>query len=156
MLAEALTHGWFLLHYQPIVDLQSRAVIGVEALLRIQHPEQGLLNPEYFIGQLEELDVADEIEAWVITQACRDWSTPDGKAKTALSVNVSGRLAASGHLCETVLAAAGDFPLNRLTMEMTERVMIHAGPAVRRRHAAPVRRRYAASPSTTSVPASRR
>jgi diguanylate cyclase (GGDEF)-like protein/PAS domain S-box-containing protein len=129
MLVEALMQGWFVQRYQPIVDLQARTVVGVEALLRIQHPERGLLHPAQFIGQLEESDVADEIEAWVISQACRDWSRSAAE-ETGLSVNVSGRLAASGHLCQTVLAAAEDFPLDRLTVEMTERVMIHAGPAV--------------------------
>jgi diguanylate cyclase (GGDEF)-like protein/PAS domain S-box-containing protein len=130
MLLEALEQHWFVLHYQPIVDLQARTVIGVEALLRIQHPERGLLAPDSFIGQLERSDVADEIETWVIAQACRDWSTGEGVARTGLTVNVSGRLAASGRLCQTVLAAAGDFPLNRLTIEMTERAMVKAGAGV--------------------------
>jgi diguanylate cyclase (GGDEF)-like protein/PAS domain S-box-containing protein len=130
MLVEALQEHWFLLHYQPIVDLQARTVTGVEALLRIQHPERGLLAPEEFISQLEESDVADEIETWVIAQACRELSTLESATKAGLTVNVSGRLAASGHLCRTVLAAAGDFPPNRLTVEMTERVMVHAGAAV--------------------------
>ncbi len=66
----------------------------------------------------------------MLGQACRECVTADGKARTGLAVNVSGRLAASGHLADTVIEAAGTFPPNRLTVEMTERVMVHAGPAV--------------------------
>jgi diguanylate cyclase (GGDEF)-like protein/PAS domain S-box-containing protein len=130
LLSGALREGWFELHYQPIVDLAQGTPVGVEALLRIRHPDSGLLSPDLFIAQLEQSDLADEIETWVLTQACRDWMTPDGKARTGLSVNVSGRLAASGHLADTVLAACDGFPLNRLTVEMTERAMVHAGPSV--------------------------
>jgi diguanylate cyclase (GGDEF)-like protein/PAS domain S-box-containing protein len=130
MLACALHEGWFELHYQPIVDLAHNAPVGVEALLRIQHPERGLITPDSFVAQLEQSDLADEIEAWVVGQACRDWVTADGKALTGVAINVSGRLAASGHLADTVLTACGNFPPNRLTVEMTERVMVHAGPSV--------------------------
>jgi diguanylate cyclase (GGDEF)-like protein/PAS domain S-box-containing protein len=130
ILADALRQGWFELHCQPIVDLASRLPVGVEALLRIRHPKRGLLMPDLFVSQLEQSDLADPIEAWVIAQACRDWATNGGDALTGLSVNVSGRLAASGHLADTVLAACGSFPPDRLTVEMTERAMIHAGPSV--------------------------
>ncbi len=130
LLGEALQNGWFLLHYQPIVELLTGAMVGVEALLRIQHPERGLLAPDTFITELEESDFADQIEAWVLTQACRDWATPEGTGETGLTVNVSGKLASSGHLCRTVLAAVGNFPPSQLTVEMTERVMVHAGVAV--------------------------
>ncbi len=130
LLADALRHDWFTLHFQPILALSSGATVGVEALLRIQHPDRGLLGPDAFISQLEQSDLADRVETWVLAQACRAWMTADGTARTGLAVNVSGRLAASGHLAETVLEAAGAFPPDRLTVEMTERVMVHAGPAV--------------------------
>ena len=129
-LARALHQGWFELHYQPIVDLARDTTVGVEALLRIRHPERGLLTPDVFIAQFEHSELADDIEEWVLRQACRDWATADGKAITGLAVNVSGRLAASGHLADTVLGACGNYPPDRLNVEMTERVMVHAGPSV--------------------------
>jgi diguanylate cyclase (GGDEF)-like protein/PAS domain S-box-containing protein len=130
LLGDALERGWFLLHYQPIVELLTGDVVGVEALLRIQHPEQGLLGPEVFVAQLEESPLAEEIESWVLRQACHDWCGPAEGSGMGLAVNVSGQLAASGHLTETVLAAAEGFPVHRLSIEMTERVMVHAGPTV--------------------------
>jgi diguanylate cyclase (GGDEF)-like protein len=130
LLAEALRGDLFVMHYQPIQDLRSASTVGVEALVRIQHPERGLLGPDAFVDHLEQSDLADGIEAAIIALACREWTERPGRPQIGLSINVSGRLAASGHLSDTVFGAVGRFPLNMLTIEMTERVMVHAGATV--------------------------
>jgi diguanylate cyclase (GGDEF)-like protein/PAS domain S-box-containing protein len=130
LLRDALEHDWFRLYYQPIIDLSTNDAVSFEALLRIQHPGEGLLEADTFISHLEESELSEQIETWVLTRAFQDWAASGGPADTGLAVNVSGQLASSGHLCETVLAAAGDFTPNRLSIEMTERGMVHGGTSV--------------------------
>lgn len=71
-LRQALQKGQFVLHYQPKVNLQNDLVVGVEALLRWQHPEAGLISPEAFIPVAEESGLIREIGEWVLKQACID------------------------------------------------------------------------------------
>ncbi len=128
----ALERDWFTLLYQPIVDLGTGAPVSVEALLRINHPEHGMLLPTTFIDFLEESELAEPVEKWVLTQACRQFRSWVGRGLQGVTINVSGRLAASGALTEAVLAAtesAGIAP-SHVTVEMTERVLVQGGPAV--------------------------
>ncbi len=67
----ALMNDEFLLHYQPKVDLQSGLIIGVEALLRWQHPRRGLLAPSQFLSVAHDGGVIRDITHWVITESCR-------------------------------------------------------------------------------------
>jgi EAL domain-containing protein (putative c-di-GMP-specific phosphodiesterase class I) len=64
-LLAAIAHGEFVLHYQPQIDIATGQVIGVEALVRWQHPERGLIFPDNFIGRTEELGLIDKL-GWIV------------------------------------------------------------------------------------------
>jgi len=90
-LRRALANQEFVLHYQPKVDLESRAVEGVEALMRWEHPDLGLVPPMQFIGIMEETGMIVEAGAWALRQAGRDrrfW-LERGLAAPRIAVNVS-------------------------------------------------------------------
>ncbi|HTY98444.1 MAG TPA: EAL domain-containing protein, partial [Rhodocyclaceae bacterium] len=85
--------GELVLHYQPKVDLLTRQVTGMEALLRWNHPERGFLLPNQFIDELADDEVVGEIGDWVIGQVCRQMSCwqADGRRRFPVSVNLSPR-----------------------------------------------------------------
>jgi diguanylate cyclase (GGDEF)-like protein len=90
-LREALERDQFVLHYQPKVDVESRSVVGVEALIRWQSPELGLVPPMKFIPFLEESGLILPVGAWALKQAARDhraWAAA-GLAAPRIAVNVS-------------------------------------------------------------------
>jgi diguanylate cyclase (GGDEF)-like protein len=87
----AIDRNELLLHYQPIVDLQSGALSGVEALVRWNHPEFGLLLPEKFISLAQETGLIIDLGRWVLQQACeqaRLWHHA-GYGSLSISVNIS-------------------------------------------------------------------
>ena len=89
----ALEKEQFVLYYQPQLSLPDREIVGVEALIRWQHPERGLLLPDQFIDMADELGLLDPICDWVLNQAFADlqqWQTL-GLPEVRLSINVSGR-----------------------------------------------------------------
>lgn len=69
-LRSAVAHAELFLHYQPQVRLATHELVGVEALLRWQHPQLGMVSPDQFIPIAEEMGVIDEIGAWVLDEAC--------------------------------------------------------------------------------------
>jgi diguanylate cyclase (GGDEF)-like protein/PAS domain S-box-containing protein len=71
-LRQALEREEFVLHYQPKVELETRKVVGVEALIRWQSPERGLVPPAHFIPLLEETGLIQEVGSWALTRAARD------------------------------------------------------------------------------------
>ena len=119
----------FVVHYQPLVDLDSGAVVGVEALVRWAHPTRGLMQPGEFIGLAEETGKIVEIGAWVLTEACAQvarWRTEtSGAADLNLNVNVSTRQVRPGVLVDAVRAALTEsgLPPEALTLELTESVL---------------------------------
>ena len=110
-------------HYQPIVDLRSGAVEGLEALVRWQHPERGLLMPADFIGVAEETGLIVQVGRRVLDTACRDLATWHvGHPAISVSVNLSPRQLQHRDLVAHVrgaLAASG-IPPERLILEVTE------------------------------------
>ena len=92
-LRTALAEGQLSLHYQPIVCLPGGEVVGAEALLRWEHPEEGLISPEVFIPVAEESGIIGEIDVWVLERACAQiagWRAA-GLHVPRVSINVSRR-----------------------------------------------------------------
>jgi diguanylate cyclase (GGDEF)-like protein/PAS domain S-box-containing protein len=121
----------FVLHFQPTVELATGAVVGVEALVRWQHPTRGLLAPAQFIAIAEETGRIVEIGRWVLVEACRQaatWRRLAGGADLRVSVNVSPRQVRRHGLVEDVEAALTESGLeaSALVLEITESVV--AGP----------------------------
>jgi len=119
----------FVLHYQPVIELLSGAILGVEALIRWQHPTRGLLQPSEFVHLAEETGRIVEIGRWVLAEACRqtvEWHERlVGGDDLAISVNVSTRQVRRPGLIEDVeaaLAGSGLAP-EHLTLEITESVL---------------------------------
>lgn len=91
-LHQAIDNDQFVVHYQPIVDTTTRAVLGFEALARWQHPERGLLGPTEFIDVAEESGLTVPLGAAVLAKACAqiaEWRTHDGGGDLDVAVNVS-------------------------------------------------------------------
>jgi len=126
-LREAVAGGQLRLHYQPIVDLQSGAVHGVEALLRWQHPTRGLLTAGDFIEVAEDSGLVGRLDAWVIREGCRQLAAWDAElgddAPQRLFVNLSHAELVQRHLGAHVAdsAAAVGVDPGRLVLEITER-----------------------------------
>lgn len=90
-LRQALERGEFLLHYQPKVNLETGAITGIEALIRWQHPERGLVPPAQFVPIAEDCGLILEIGRWVLREACRQASAWQmaGLPPVPIAVNVS-------------------------------------------------------------------
>ena len=127
-LHHALKHGEFLLHYQPKVDLRTSKIVGVEALIRWQHYEQGLISPEKFIPLSEETGLILPIGAWVMKTACRQiraWKDA-GLPPISIAVNLSARQFRHHDLLglvKQVLQETGLEP-QYLELELTESVIM--------------------------------
>ncbi|MDL2354041.1 MAG: EAL domain-containing protein [Pseudomonadota bacterium] len=122
-LRRAVERDEFLLHYQPQVSLASGAIIGVEALVRWQHPELGLVAPGSFIGLAEETGLILPIGEWVLRRACEQscaWQR-EGLAPLPVSVNLSARQFSESIVATVarILAETGLAP-HLLELELTE------------------------------------
>lgn len=128
-LREALVKKEFLLHYQPQIDLFTDQIIGVEALIRWQHPQLGLVPPMEFIPIAEENGMIVPIGEWVLQTACthmKAWQSA-GLAPTRIAVNLSARQFRQANLAETVrhtLEKANLAP-DLLDLELTETNIMH-------------------------------
>jgi EAL domain-containing protein (putative c-di-GMP-specific phosphodiesterase class I) len=123
-LREALEREELLLHYQPQVEVGSGRVVGVEGLLRWQHPTQGLLPAQRFISLAEEVGLVEPLGAWVLRTACQEakgWIVPE-LADFSVGVNVSGGLLQDGALPRAISEALRETNLEsrRLELEVTE------------------------------------
>ena len=124
----AVARGELVLHYQPIVSAVKRRVTGMEALLRWQHPQLGLLAPGRFIRLAEDFGLISEIGQWVLQQACqqaRRWLEA-GVGHFIISVNVSGLQLRGQRLLEDVSRAINHarLPARCLELEITENVVM--------------------------------
>jgi EAL domain-containing protein (putative c-di-GMP-specific phosphodiesterase class I) len=129
-LRRALERGEFELHYQPIVDLESRTLSAFEALIRWQHPSRGLIAPDLFLTVAEECGLMIPIGRWVLGEACRQlasWQLAgDVSGEVAISVNISNRQFWHDDLLEVVQACLLDTGLaaHCLALEITEGVVM--------------------------------
>jgi len=130
-LAQALVNGEFQLHYQPIVELRSGYLLGVEALVRWRHPQRGLVAPGEFLGIAEGSGQMIALGRWVLSQACAEvkaWQTrlPEGR-QVRLAVNVSVGQLRDSDLVADVAQALHDSKLDPgcLVIEVTESVLMH-------------------------------
>lgn len=124
----ALTRNELLLHYQPQVDIASGRVLGVEALVRWQHPQWGLVPPGRFIPAAEENGLIVEIGNWVLFEACRQMAAwrAQGLEIPRIAVNVAAAQLHKGELEGVVrdaLAKTG-LPASALELELTESSLV--------------------------------
>lgn len=123
-LRRALEQQELRVYYQPVHDLKTSRLIGVEALVRWQHPQRGLVSPAEFIPIAERTGLIAEIDAWVMQQACRQmcqWQQA-GLVLSFVAVNVSSRLFARRELYQQVAQVLHDTGLDPayLELEVTE------------------------------------
>jgi diguanylate cyclase (GGDEF)-like protein len=131
-LQHAVELGQLRLVYQPIVDLRDGSLAGVEALVRWQHPERGLVTPGEFIEIAEENGAILPIGKWVLREACREANTWAGMApETFLCVNVSAREIQQPGFVDAVQEALADAGMSaaRLSLEITETALLRATPS---------------------------
>jgi diguanylate cyclase (GGDEF)-like protein/PAS domain S-box-containing protein len=130
-IGRALDQHEFFLEYQPIVDLGTGSLLGVEALVRWRHPEAGILMPSQFIAVAEECGQIVRLGRWVLMEAChalRSWrSCVAGGNGLRITVNISGRHLQHGELLQDVtraLESSGLEPSN-LVIELTESTIMY-------------------------------
>ncbi len=115
------------MHYQPKVDVARGAVIGLEALVRWQHPQRGLLLPADFITLAEESDLIAPISQWILDEACKDMKAwlAAGMRPLRVSVNTSDRMFRESGIVESIAVslAVADLDPRHLEIEVTERTI---------------------------------
>lgn len=128
-LHRALDEDALELHYQPLVAVPDRRILGFEALLRWRHPERGLIMPQSFIPAAEAVGLIVPIGDWAIRTACAELAALPGRPK--LSVNVSPLQLTAGFpdIVAAALQATGLDPA-RLELEITETAMLRETEAV--------------------------
>jgi diguanylate cyclase (GGDEF)-like protein/PAS domain S-box-containing protein len=125
-LRRSLLEEQFVVHYQPIVDLSSKELVGFEALVRWNHPSRGLLAPSEFITRAEEMGIISSIDHFVLNESCRQISQWNAlgliESDLIISVNVSASEVADATLAERVSSVLRDhdFDPSRLVLEITE------------------------------------
>ena len=132
-LRQALEQRQFRLHYQPKFDAQNCQPIGAEALLRWEHPQQGLLLPDRFIGLAEKTGLIIPIGEWVLIEACRQMRQwlDQGHHGWRMAVNLSAIQFCHAGLVDSVARALqqNSLPANCLTLEITETTAMHDADA---------------------------
>jgi diguanylate cyclase (GGDEF)-like protein/PAS domain S-box-containing protein len=130
-IGRAFSREEFFLEYQPIVDLGTRSLLGVEALVRWRHPEAGVLPPARFIHVVEECGQIDKLGRWVLRRACQDlcnWrGAIAGASGLRLAVNISGQHLQHGELVHDVAQALHEsgFEAENLVIELTESTIMY-------------------------------
>ena len=129
--SRALANEEFFIEYQPVVDLGTRSLLGVEALVRWRHPDLGVLMPGRFVQIAEECGQIEKLGCWVLGRACRElraWrSSVAGGDALRVAVNISGRHLQHGDLVQDVAQALQESGLEpgNLVMELTESTIMH-------------------------------
>jgi diguanylate cyclase (GGDEF)-like protein/PAS domain S-box-containing protein len=129
-LRRAVERGEFVLHYQPVVELRSERIVGVEALLRWNHPERGLLQPQEFLPLAEDSDLMVDIGRWVVDQASaqsRKWQRVfPVDPPLSVSVNLSATELRTGSVVEELARAVAEWGLEpaNLVLEFSETMLL--------------------------------
>jgi EAL domain-containing protein (putative c-di-GMP-specific phosphodiesterase class I) len=136
-LDDAVRNNEFSLTYQPIVSLGDRRTVGLEALVRWNHPKRGMLLPDRFIDVAEESDTILALGGWIVREAIHTaarWYRRLGTDSSApyVSVNVSARQFRAADFTLSVGEALADsgLPGDRLMIELTETLLLHDGSKV--------------------------
>jgi diguanylate cyclase (GGDEF)-like protein len=127
-LRKAIERNEFVLHYQPQIGCTDGRIVGMEALLRWNHPERGLLYPDDFVGMAEETGLIVPIGQWVLQTACREclrWQV-EGEAPVRVAVNLSGVQFQNDDLVPMILGVLRETGLSPalLDLEMTESTLM--------------------------------
>jgi EAL domain-containing protein (putative c-di-GMP-specific phosphodiesterase class I) len=127
-LQAAIRNNAFQLHYQPKIELASNRIVGVEALLRWQHPDRGWIAPAQFIPLAEETGLIVQLGKWVVRKVCeqsRAWEQ-DGINDISIAINVSSRQFCRGDLLDSVLRIVGETGVRpqNLELEITESLLM--------------------------------
>ena len=135
-LRRALQAGQFQLHYQPIVSLEDRALVGFEALMRWRHPQRGMISPARFIPLAEELGLITSLGNWAIERACRQlaqWQQQFTAPRLSVAVNVASQQLTDGTIVQRLDRAMQATQLwpGTLKLELTENSLIDSSKATR-------------------------
>ena len=126
----ALERHEFVLHFQPIVEMETGNVLGFEALTRWEHPQRGRVNPLQFIPIAEQSGVIVDLGRWILAEACRECMTWEGVSDPehaiSVTVNVSGRELREPDFADHVRRAlkSSGLPPERLVLELTENILV--------------------------------
>lgn len=125
----ALEHNQFELHYQPKVNLRTKELVGVEALIRWRHPEKGMLSPAQFLSQIENTDIDIKIGEWVTSRALAQMQLwRNNGLDIEVSINISGYHMESSEFVPKLkqqLSKYSDLPRRRLQIEVLETVALN-------------------------------
>jgi diguanylate cyclase (GGDEF)-like protein len=129
-LRKALEHQEFIIHYQPILELENGRIVGFEALVRWQHPTRLLVSPAEFIPMAEETGLIVSIGHWVLTEACRQirqWQVQfPANPPLTINVNLSARQCAQTDLVQQIARVLQESGVDArdLKLELTESVVV--------------------------------
>ena len=128
-LRDALAQNQFALEYQPIVNAKSLKYVGLEALIRWDHPTRGRLLPVQFIRVAEDSGLMDIIGKWVIAEVCRQISksAAEGVDLPRVAINVSPRQFQNQNVCEEILKNIEDHKIDpsKIVVEITEELLLN-------------------------------
>ena len=135
MLDEALTDNRVIVHYQPLIDLDSGLASGVEALARIAKLDGSILQPAAFITVAEDTGLVVPLGAQVLATACREsrlWSETSGRKPMSVAINIAAKQFESGTLVNLIRSAleASGTPAPMLHLELTETAIIDLRPEI--------------------------
>jgi diguanylate cyclase (GGDEF)-like protein/PAS domain S-box-containing protein len=129
-LRRALTRGEFRVHYQPIISLDNRHIIGFESLIRWEHPQQGLISPAKFVQIAEDTGLIIEMDQWMLRESCaqlRTWQEEfPANPPLSVSVNLSGKQFAHPDLNDRIREILAETTVSpeSLKLEITESSLI--------------------------------
>lgn len=135
-LRQAIDRDEFELYFQPICNPQTSLITGVEALVRWQHPERGLIAPASFISMAEKIGLVRDIGRWVLREACRQlarWNEHHAPMNLRMNVNVSGDELRDENFISYLRSVLDDtgIPATALHLEITESVFLHQSDIIK-------------------------